>query len=49
MFLDRKRAPSVKFQGIENIKLAHADRLKAEIFEAFDRLKLTKVIKRLSH
>ena len=49
LFSDRRGAPLVKFQGIENVKLAHADRLKAKIFEAFGRLKLTKVMKSLSH
>ena len=49
LFSDRRGAPLVKFQGIENVKLAHADRLKAKIFEAFCRLKLTKIKKSLSH
>lgn len=49
MLLDGKRTPSVKFLGVENVKLAHAHRLKVSIFEAFERLKLTKCKKNISH
>ena len=48
-FFRLQKNPSVKFLGIEKVKFAHADRLKAEIFEAFDGLKLTKVMKNFSH